>query len=113
MSFYSLNEQIAAERAENSPPGTAGVQYKGRLATGAAKNGQTAAAAASGGYARYWEDYSAKNNNSGSIHFLSPHHIKLLKVHTHNKYIYELQIYSIQTSRCHYERWKELLYVFI
>ncbi len=53
-SFYSLNEQIAAERAENLPPGTAGGQYKGRPATGAAKNGQTGVAAASGGgYARY------------------------------------------------------------
>jgi hypothetical protein len=67
VSFYSLNEQIAAERAENSPPGTAGGQYKGRLATGAAKqtgaakNGQTGAAAASvGGYARYCKDYSTE-----------------------------------------------------
>jgi hypothetical protein len=70
VSFYSLNEQIAAERAENSPPGTVVGQYKGRPATGAAKNGQTGVAAASvGGYARYCEDFSTINNNSCSIHF--------------------------------------------
>jgi hypothetical protein len=93
-SFYSLNEQIAAERAENSPPGTVGGQYKGRPAAGAAKNGQTGVAAASGGYARYYYDFSAKNN-SGSFHFLSSHHFNCRTVNTHNKYTYELQINSI------------------
>jgi hypothetical protein len=76
VNFYSLNEQIAAERAENSPPGTAGGQNKGRPASGAAKNGQTGAAAALGGYARYCEDFFYEKYNSNSIHY----HIKLLKV---------------------------------
>jgi hypothetical protein len=88
VSFYSLNEQIAAERAENSPPGTAGGQYKGRPATGAvkqtgaAKNAQTGAAAASGGgYARYCEEFSTKNN-SGSSHFFITQLFKIAQVYT-------------------------------
>jgi len=55
-SFYKLNEQIAAERAIYSPPGTAtvatGGQNKGQPAAGAAKSGQKGSSAAPGGYAR-------------------------------------------------------------
>jgi hypothetical protein len=88
VSFYLLNEQIAAERAENSPPGTAGGQYEGRPATtGAAKNGQTGAAPASvGGYARYCEDFFYEKYNSDSIQSY-----KVVQS-TYKDCIYELQI---------------------
>ena len=52
-SFYSLNEQIAAERAANSPPGTAaaGGEYKARAAAVAVARG-AGIPASPGNYAR-------------------------------------------------------------
>ena len=114
MSFYSLNEQIAAERAENLPPGTAGGQYKGRPAAGAAKNGQTGAAPASvGGYARYCEDYSTQQITLVLYIFFINESYKIAQVYTlitntHTSFRYTV----FKDRRAIYDSLKELLYIY-